>query len=318
METKRNDVLVVEISGKRPGNKNARPTEKFNISYPHIIVSNDSEGYVTDWEIVNVPQNYKDWYIENVKQSTSAWYAPMNRSYAIKYARENGYKYLVQLDDNISGIGIAFTTTSRTQKTYRVTGAYLMNDFINALICVLDNSSAAQAGLQLMSVTPTNQILSERYCYSFFALNLSKCPSLFQGDFEDDIEYRLKQRQMNFASLCIAPFVYNKTSQGNNKDLSGCRKAYAEAGLKRGENMRKLYGDIYTCGLSEKRISTNGESEEGTTYFKHKIKPFKVGVTINRAPIDECIRDIIKKYAQPQKERHYLRKHKVKATNGKG
>lgn len=51
-----NEILVVEISGKRPGNKDARPTEKNNIKYDKLIVSNNSEGYETDWTIVNVPE----------------------------------------------------------------------------------------------------------------------------------------------------------------------------------------------------------------------------------------------------------------------
>lgn len=34
----RSDVLVVEISGKRPGDNNARPTEKNKLDYDHIIV----------------------------------------------------------------------------------------------------------------------------------------------------------------------------------------------------------------------------------------------------------------------------------------
>ena len=48
----RDDILVVEISGKRAGDKSARPTEKFDIQYPHLIISNNSEGYISDWEIV--------------------------------------------------------------------------------------------------------------------------------------------------------------------------------------------------------------------------------------------------------------------------
>ncbi len=160
--------------------------------------------------------------------------------------------------------------------------------------------------------------IAERYCYSFFALDLSRCPDVFQGYFEDDIEYRLKARQMGVGSIALCPLRYNKTSQGNNRDLSGCRKAYAEAGVKRGEHMRTLYGDIYTCGTTSKRQSTAGEAVEGVTYFKHKLQPFKVGVTVDEKPILEYIAELAKKYAQPQKERHYIRKHKVKnGKNGK-
>jgi hypothetical protein len=66
-----------------------------------VIISNNADGYVTDIPIVMVPDGYRQWYVANHKNSENAWYAPMNRSYAIKYAREKGYRYLVQMDDNI-------------------------------------------------------------------------------------------------------------------------------------------------------------------------------------------------------------------------
>lgn len=315
----RDDVLVVEISGKRAGTKQQRPTEKLPITYPHLIISNNSEGYVSEWDIVNVPDDYREWYVQNVKQSESAWYAPMNRSYAIKYAREQGYRYLVQMDDNIQTLELAIRRRKNgIQSTFSVQNNAMADDFITALILALENSNAAQAGMVLMSVQPETIRIAERYCYSFFALDLERCPDVFQGDFEDDIEYRLKGRQMGVGSIALCPLRYNKTSQGNNKDLTGCRKAYAEAGVKRGENMRTLYGDVYTCGTTSKRQSTMGEAVEGVTYFKHKLHPFKVGVTVNEEPILEYIAELARKYAKEQKSRYYIRKHKVKnGKNGK-
>lgn len=106
-------VLVVEISGKRPGTSAQRPTEIFKIGYDHLIISNNSDGYETEWPIVMVPEDYAAWYKANVKTSENAWYAPMNRSYAIKYAREHGYDYLVQLDDNIIYLELAYVSDGK-------------------------------------------------------------------------------------------------------------------------------------------------------------------------------------------------------------
>lgn len=136
------EVLVVEISGKRPGNSDARPTEKNNISYDKVIISNNSEGYETDWDIINVPDDYVEWYKSNIKNSDNAWYAPMNRSYAIKYAREHGYKYLIQLDDNIVMFQIAYSHKYKEdgilcKKEYRATSKSGDNDMLNDFIDVL-------------------------------------------------------------------------------------------------------------------------------------------------------------------------------------
>lgn len=87
MTWNKKDVLIAEISGKRAGGVKQRPTESFDYDFDKVIISNNSDGYETDWNIVNVPEDYVNWYKTNVKSSESAWYAPMNRSYAIKYVK---------------------------------------------------------------------------------------------------------------------------------------------------------------------------------------------------------------------------------------
>lgn len=286
--------LIVEISGKRPGNSKQRPTEKNKTEYPHVIISNNSEGYETDWEIVNVPQDYEVWYKSVAKTSDNAWYAPMNRSYAIKYAREHGYRYLAQLDDNIEHLEIGYKCKLKSGviKRYRNQSTDgMLDDFIDTLVIVLQNTNAAMAGCNLAGCSdPDDTYLAERFVYSLFVLDLDRCPDLFQGDFEDDVEYRLKLRQMGLPSIQVAALRYSKTGQAKTKDLTGCRKAYAEVGVKRGEHMRKLYGDTYSCGMRSKSNRMNADWEVGEAYFKHTLKPFKMGVAPqgNVMPVPCC------------------------------
>lgn len=130
-------ILICEISGKRPGGVKQRPTERFTTKYDHLIISNNSNGYDTDWDIVNVPDDYVEWYKENVKTSDNAWYAPMNRSYAIKYARENGYDYLIQADDNIKFFEIAYKIDDSDGVTRRYRRQFsrgTMDDIVEMLI----------------------------------------------------------------------------------------------------------------------------------------------------------------------------------------
>lgn len=292
-------VLVVEISGKRPGSKKQRPTEKYNITYDKCIISNNSNGYETEWDIINVPSDYVEYYKNNFATSDNAWYAPMNRSYAIKYAKEKGYKYLIQLDDNIYSIKILAKLNNKI--LYIKNDINLIDDFIDMLITVLENTNAGMAGFDLNSMsTPNNQMLSERYCYSFFALNLDVVPNEFQGDFEDDIEFRLKLKQMNIPVVQICPFKYTKLGQNDNKDLTGCRAEYKAKGVLRGNNMSKLYGDIYSCGFAKgSKAGRSGATGERSKriLFKHKIKRFKVGVIVkNKENIENKFFEIIKKW----------------------
>lgn len=310
-------ILVAEISGKRPGGVKDRPTEKFSIGYDTVIISNNSEGYETDWPIVNVPDDYRDWYVEHCKSSENAWYAPMNRSYAIKFARENGYRYLVQLDDNIVFLEIGYQCKDAggIKRRYRIqsrTG--MMDDFIQMLVTVLKNTNAGMAGCSLAGVAnPDNQFLAERYVYSLFALDLAVVPDIFQGDFEDDVEYRLKLAQMGIPVIQVVPLRYSKTGQNKNKDLSGCRKAYSDAGVKRGEHMRLLYGDVYQCGMRSRGNSINSEAEAGIAVFKHILKPFKVGVIVyDMDPIQQKMREILRRNAQPKPDKAIIKEKKVR------
>lgn len=279
-------ILIAEISGKRPGDRMQRPTEKFNFDFDKVIISNNSEGYKTDWDIVNVPESYEKWYKDHCKMSDLAYFAPMNRSYAIKYAREHGYDYLVQLDDNIvtfdikymykldDGTQVSYSTIAKTPHKEE-----LPNDMFRYMAKVLENTNVGMVGMAPDAASvPQDDWLRERYVYSAFMLDLSRVPAYFQGDFEDDIEYRLKLKQIQVPSLEIVPFHYSKTAQDKHngkEDSSGNRDAYIKAGLKRGEHMSKLYGDMYERGYSDRG---SGTKRTGKVKFRHKVKSFKVGV----------------------------------------
>lgn len=310
-------VLVAEISGKRAGDSMKRPTERFAISYDKIIVSNNSDGYITDWDIVNVPDEYRDWYVANFKNAdNNAWYAPMNRSYAIKYAREHGYDYLVQLDDNIKKLEIKYSFAEKVggctlQKKYcsRDADGNMMNDFIDMAVTVLQNTNAGICGFNMLGASvPNGDYIAERYCYSLFAMALDRIPSEYQGDFEDDIEYRLKMRQMGIPMVQICCMRYGKVAAlGNKKDESGCRIEYNRVGVNRGEQMRKLYGDVYSAGMSNRSHATNGKLKDEQT-FKHKMKKLpKLGILCtDKETIDNKMRELLSKYAKDVKTNYKL------------
>lgn len=308
-----NKILIAEISGKRPGGANKRHTETFKFGYDHVIISNNSEDYETDWDIINVPAGYQSWYKDNVATSDIAYFAPMNRSYAIKYAKENGYKYLVQLDDNITSFDIKYlvkvdgvqmkyvTLTSTPNKEQ------LPNDMIKYMEHVLDLTNAGMVGMAPDAASvPQDDWLKERYVYSAFMLNLEIAPPVFQGDFEDDIEYRMKLKQAGIPSLEIVPFHYAKTAQNspsqNKEDVTGNRKAYKKAGLNRGKVMSKLYGETYSRGWSDQ--GSGLKRIKGQKKFRHKIKQFKVGVRVKHISVlKQEMLNLFEKYATKRSDK---------------
>lgn len=300
------DTLVVIISGKRPGGVKQRPTEKLSTQLEQIYISNNADGYETDIPIVMVPEEYKQWYIANHKNSDNAWYAPMNRSYAIKYARERGYRYLVQMDDNILSLDVCFLANGENgARRYRSQHCDALDDFVSMYRTVLKNTNAAMVGCQLAGTAiPENTLWREGYVYSFFMLDLQRCPDVFQGDFEDDVEYRLKCAQIGRPVIQLPWLMYGKTGQGKNTDLSGCRAEYAKQGLKRGAHMSMLYGDMYSCRMTHKRHTTVAKTENDALYFKHILRPVKVGVIVKDAEaIRNEARRIFMKYRKHQPDK---------------
>lgn len=308
------DILIAEISGKRPGNVKKRPTERFVTTHDKVIISNNSDGYITNWPIINVPDDYREWYCANIKNSDNAWYAPMNRSYAIKYAREHGYKYLVQLDDNIIRLEIAtLEDCNGIIKRRRILSLDMFDDYVKMFATVLDNTNAVMVGCDLAGTSqPQSIFLSERFVYSIFMLKLDLCPDVFHGDFEDDIEYRLKCKQLGLPVVQIVPLRYGKTGQQKTKDLTGCRAEYLKAGLKRGEHMSALYPDVYSCRMTHKGHSVKSKYDDEAVNFKHILKPFKVGVVVyDMDPIKQCFTDILKRHAEHKPDKAII---KVKKT----
>lgn len=132
--------------------------------------------------------------------------------------------------------------------------------------------------------------------YSAFALDLQRIPDYYQGDFEDDIEFRLKLKQMSVPSVCVCPFRYGKTAQEGTKDTSGNRQAYVDAGVKRGDHMSKLYGEYYSAGMSSRGSGTRRKA--GMRAFRHRLKPFKVGVKVSDyAYLESRMSELLVKYA---------------------
>lgn len=309
-------VLIAEISGKRPGDSKKRPTEKMPTKHDKVIISNNSDGYITTWPLVNVPDDYREWYIQNHKNSENAWYAPMNRSYAIKYARERGYDYLVQLDDNICTLEIdTFIERNGRNERRRIRNNAMLDEYIEMFTTVLENTNAVMAGGQLngIGIKDGARFMIEGYVYSIFCLKLSKCPDVFHGDFEDDIEYRLKCRQMGLPVVQITPLRYSKVGQQKTKDLSGCRAEYLKQGLKRGEHMSKLYPDTYSCHMTNKAHYAKAKKEKENTQFQHQLTPFKLGVIVyNMQSIKDCFRKIVLKNTTKKPDKVVIKEKRIK------
>lgn len=298
---KKSDILVCEISGKRPGTAKERPTEYFNISYDHLIVSNNHDGYETDWEIVDVPQAFRDEYERKHRISKgNAWLAPMNRTYALHLARERGYRYCIQLDDNITDIQLCYAFDDRKYSSHSRAkstphGSQMMDDFIEMLCLMLEHSNAGVTGCDLSSLPPSSHEFAERLCYSLFAVDTAKTiPDYWHGDFEDDIDYELRCSDLGTPTLKCPVLCYGKVNTRGN--LTGNRANYLSDGMARVEHMRLLAGDVYKGGVKKSQLTTTAKYTEPTV--GHRVHIRKIGViTYDWKVVKRHLAAMLKKYA---------------------
>ena len=279
-----NKTLVVEISGRRAGPVSARPTERLDFgSLDKIIVSNDSEGYDTEWPIVNVPDEFRAEFLRS-RAIDNGWQAPMNRAFALEYARARGYRFVVQVDDNIIALQLASKRIlqkrgNRENGTTRyvspVCGVPKAYECVELFTTLLSETNAGVVGGSLAAVCSAGSAwLSERYCYSFFAIDLAKTGRTnFLGCFEDDIEFRFQLTRKGIPTIQL-PFVrYSKTQVTGDK--TGNRALYSTIGLDRGKTLRRLYGEKYRCGKAEGR---RGTAKIYEPFFSHSLKVLKTGI----------------------------------------
>lgn len=78
----------------------------------------------------------------------------------------------------------------------------------------------------------------------------------------------------------------------------GIKKERFFAQYNRGEHMRKIRGDVYSAGISSRGNAVAEYKNEGVQYFRHKLKPIKIGVQMkDKKAIDDKMRGLLKKYA---------------------
>lgn len=77
--------------------------------------------------------------------------------------------------------------------------------------------------------------------------------------------------------------------------------------------MRKLYGNIYSCGMRSRSNCIKSQVEAGTSYFKHILTPFKVGVLVkDKEKIDSQMQYLFKKWAKEPKCSCIIKEKRVK------
>lgn len=241
-----------------------------------IIASNNPKAIeqykqIPDLKVVEPTQEFRD----NFKERQREIYPNLGaetREIINQYAKDNNYKYVCYLDDNINGIG--YTIPKADKQNYKECLKYRPQCFmkiLETLFLCLEKSNANSAGLPMKGFPPQTKSINCGFIYSLYAHRVIKEFS-YENSTEEDIIMTIYNGNVGSPSLMIRGyFAYGKT--GKTKDKSGNRALYGNMAKtdSRGTYAEKEYPNIYSK-ITSYNVKNNTNQQRIMKQHKHQLK----------------------------------------------
>lgn len=260
-------LLVQVITGGRPVLKD-RPTAKFLVDlrdagFPveWVVREDHASEYERDDVPLNIyPLEWANQYAEAHWRHPTFLFKPgsfhgafTGREWAMRTGERGGFDLVLQLDDNVTHVGVIEATSHR----YRTPGRTFAEQ-VHIMAELAMSTNAATLGMQLNSVVPRKRARTLRpgYPYSIF---LEKCGAgrlPYFGPFEDDVMHSLEYaRRGTQTSAVMDTFVYHKKGGGK----TGMRRYYDPT---RGLELAKRYPENAKLIISRRTSSPKQRMKE--------------------------------------------------------
>lgn len=266
-------VLVAIITGGRP-ELDARPTRQYVeplraagiTDVEWVIRADHAPGYERDDLPLNVYSvKWASAFARaHWRHPTAVWEhggffgAFPGREWAMRSAEERGYDAVLQMDDNVTTLGLL----NSTMPAYRA--ALDGGEVLRVLIDLCLSTNARMLGGQLNSVMPTGLIQTVRpgYPYSVFVERCGPGRMPYYGPFEDDIMHALEYARHggpNRTAAVVDAIRHKK----EYKSKGGMRTAYDAT---RGLEIARRYPENARIGMGRKSSSPR-DNERGVRHF---------------------------------------------------
>lgn len=245
-----------------------------------IIASNNPKAIeqykqIPDIKVVEPTQEFRKQFAERQKETYPNLGAE-TREIINQYAKDNNYKYVVYLDDNINGID--YTIPKLDKQNYKECIKYKPQCFtkiIELLFLCLEKSNANSVGLPLKGFPPHTKTLNVGFVYSFYAHRVAN-DFIYENSTEEDILMTIYNGIVGNPSLMIRGYLaYGKT--GKTKDKSGNRALYSNMSKtdSRGTYAEKEYPNIYSK-VTSYNVKNNTSQQRIMKQHKHRLKKPKI------------------------------------------
>lgn len=232
------DYAVFIISHKRPEVKSLETLKKLGYSKDFFIVVDDHDPTIAEYQekygnhvlIFSKEELIKEEdTIDNFNVLTSCLHP---RNYCIKAAREKGYKYLIDMDDDVNDFCIRYAKDGKllTKHIDNIT------DVFDKYIRFLEISKFNCLGFILSPKLiggASNKIVQEKVFFCPHNVFIQRADAdYFTGTIPEDMLYSVRENNIGKLTLALMPVTISTgeylNSKGGLEEVYASRNAYAE------------------------------------------------------------------------------------------
>ena len=209
----KNDYAVFIISHKRPEVETLKALEKSGYQGEYFIVIDDTDPTIEEYKsrygehllVFNKEEIWKNTdTIDNFKTMTCCTYP---RNYCIKAAREKGYKYLINFDDDIKGFSIRFEKNNKLASKNISDINFVFEKYIEFLKTSNFNCLGFILSTKLIGGLKNSIAKNKFYHTPMNSFILKANSDYFSGTSFEDVVYSIRENNVGRITCAIMPVV---------------------------------------------------------------------------------------------------------------
>lgn len=269
----KNDYAVFIISHKRPEVETLKALQKSGYNGEYFIVIDDTDPTIEEYKsrygehllVFNKEEIWKNTdTIDNFKIMTCCTYS---RNYCIKAAKEKGYKYLVNLDDDIKMFKFRFVQGEKLAISSIKDIGKVFEEYIKFMeTAQLTCSGFIMAG-KLIGGKKNLLVDSCFYSRPTNCFIMKASTPYFKGTYYEDAIYAIQNNKQGYLTYALMPVVIYGTPPMKNHDGGGMTAAYEE------QNEFTQYFHIKVAEPTSIKLKVCNNGKVKTTFLENFFVP---------------------------------------------
>lgn len=228
----KNDYAVFIISHKRPEVETLKALDGAGYTGEYFIVIDDTDPTIEEYKsrygehllVFNKEEIWEETdTIDNFKIMTCCTYP---RNYCIKAAREKGYKYLINFDDDIKSFGMRYTKNEKLLSAKIKNIGKVFEAYIKFMECANFTCTGFIMAGRLIGGRKNPLVEGCFYSRPTNCFIMKASTPYFKGTYYEDAIYAIQNNKQGKLTYALMPIVINGAPPMKNRDGGGMTEAY--------------------------------------------------------------------------------------------